>query len=171
MNYRMPGFPVLHCLTEFAQTHVHWVSDAIQPSHPLSPLSPCPQSFPASGSFPMSHLFTSGGQNITASASFIPMNIQGWLPLVLISLISLLFKGLSSLCSIKSINSLVLSLLYGPTVASIHDYWKNHSFDCTDFCLNVRKLVVRNFSRFLGSWFSFLFWRNIMDFFHYNKNS
>jgi len=44
-----PGFPVLHHLPEFAQTHVHWVSDAIQPSHPLSPtFSSCPQSFPAS---------------------------------------------------------------------------------------------------------------------------
>ena len=40
MNCSMPGFPVLHCLLEFAQTHVHWVSDAIQPSHPLSPHSP-----------------------------------------------------------------------------------------------------------------------------------
>ena len=82
------------CLTECAQTHVHWVGDAIQPSWRLSPLSSCPQSFPAPGSFPMSHLFTSGGQNIRASASFIPMNIQGWFPLVLIGFISLLFKGL-----------------------------------------------------------------------------
>ena len=52
MNSIMPGFPVLHCLPEFAQTHVHWVGDAIQPSHPLSPFS-CLQSSPASGSFPM----------------------------------------------------------------------------------------------------------------------
>ena len=54
--------PVLHGLLEFAQTHIHWVSDAIQPSHPLSiPFSSCLQSFPASGSFPMRGLFTSGG--------------------------------------------------------------------------------------------------------------
>ena len=66
------GFPVLHCLLEFAQTYVHWFNGAIQPSH-------CLQSFPASGSFPMSWLFVSGGQNVEASASVsaLPMNIQG----------------------------------------------------------------------------------------------
>ena len=52
--------PWLHYLLEFAQTHVHWVSDAIQPSHPLSPFSSCLQSFPASGSFPVSQFFASG---------------------------------------------------------------------------------------------------------------
>ena len=60
------GFPVLYHLPELAQTHAHWVSDGIQPACPL--LSPSPQSFPASGSFPMSWLFTSGGQSIGASA-------------------------------------------------------------------------------------------------------
>ena len=66
-----------HYLLEFAQTHVHWVGDAIQPFHPVSPVSSCPQSFPASGSFPMNRLFTSGGQSIGASASVsvLPMNI------------------------------------------------------------------------------------------------
>ena len=62
-----PGFPVLHHLPEFAQTHVHWVSDAIQPSYPLS--SPSPPAFRlslASGSFPMSRLFSSGSQSIEA---------------------------------------------------------------------------------------------------------
>ena len=55
MNYSMPGVSVLHYHPEFAQTHVCWVSDAIQPSHRLvSPFSSCPQSFSASGSFPMS---------------------------------------------------------------------------------------------------------------------
>ena len=54
MNCSTPGFLVLHCLLEFAQTCVHWVSNAIHPSHPLSlPFSSCPQSFPASGSFPV----------------------------------------------------------------------------------------------------------------------
>ena len=42
MNCSTPGFPVFHCLPEFAQTHVHWVSDAVQPSYPLLPLSPPP---------------------------------------------------------------------------------------------------------------------------------
>ena len=88
-----PGFPVLHHLLEFAQTHVQWISDAIQPSS-VVPFSSCLQSFPASGSFQMSQLFTSSGQSIgpSASASVLPMNIQGWFPLGLTGLISLLSK-------------------------------------------------------------------------------
>ena len=97
MDCSMPGFPVLHYLLEFAQTHVHWVGDAIQqmPSS-VSPFSSYPQSFPASGFFPMSWLFTSGGQSIGASTSVsvLPMNIQGWFPLGLTGLISSLSKGL-----------------------------------------------------------------------------
>ena len=98
----IPGFLILHYLPEFAQTHVHWVGDAIQPSHPLSsPFSSCPQSFPGSGSFPISRLFTSGGQSIGASAlaSVLPMNIQGWFLLGLAGLFSLLSKGLSRVFS------------------------------------------------------------------------
>ena len=89
MECSIPGFPVLHYLPEFAQTHVSWVGDAIQPSHSLSPPS-CPQSLPASGSFPSSWLFMSGGQRIGASASalVLPMNVQGWFPLGLCKLIS-----------------------------------------------------------------------------------
>ena len=73
------GFPVLHYIPEFTQTHVHWINDAIQPSHPLSPpFSSCPQSFPASESFPVSLVFTSGGRSIgvSALASVLPMNSQ-----------------------------------------------------------------------------------------------
>ena len=79
MNCSMPGLPVHHQLLEFTQTHVLWVGDTIQPSHPLSSPSPTsPQSFPASGSFQMSQLFTSGGQSIgvSVSTSVLPMNIQ-----------------------------------------------------------------------------------------------
>ena len=69
-------------------------------SHPLSPTPfSCPQSFPASASFPMSQLFTSGGQSIGASASVLPMNIQGWFPLGSTDLISLQSKGLSRVFS------------------------------------------------------------------------
>ena len=80
MNCSMPGFPVLHHLSELAQTHVHWVRDAIQPSCHVTPFSSCLQSFSASGSFLMSQPFASGGQSIgtSASASVLPMNIQGW---------------------------------------------------------------------------------------------
>ena len=86
-----PVFSVLHHLLKLAQTRVHWVSDAIQPSHPLSsPLSSCLQSFPASGSFLMSRLFTSVGQSTGALASVFPKNIQDRFPLGLTGLISFL---------------------------------------------------------------------------------
>ena len=102
MDCSMPGFPVLHYLWEFPQTHVHWVNDDIQPSHPVLPASTlCPQSCPASGSFPMSQLFTSGGQSIGVSASaasILPMNIQDLFYFRLTGLI-LQFKGLSRVFS------------------------------------------------------------------------
>ena len=80
MDCSTPGFPVHHQPLEPTQTHVRQVGDAIQQSHPLlSPSPPHLQCFPASGSFPMSQLFISGGQIIGASApaSVLPMNIQG----------------------------------------------------------------------------------------------
>ena len=80
--------------------------------------SSCPQSFPAPGSFSMSQLFISGGQSIeaSASASVLPMNTQGWFPLGLAGLVSLLSKGLSTVfssTSFESINSSAFSLLSG----------------------------------------------------------
>ena len=94
MHCSTPGLFV-HCqLPEFTPAHVHWVGDAIQPSHPVSPTSP-----PALNLSQHQHLFqwvssASGGQNIGASASILPMNSQGWSPLGLTSLISMLSKGL-----------------------------------------------------------------------------
>ena len=99
MDCSSPGFPVHHQLPELTQTHVHWVSDAIQPSHPLLSPSPlCLQYFPASGSFQMSQFFKSGGQSIevSASASVLPMNVQDWFLLGWIGWISLQSKGLSN---------------------------------------------------------------------------
>ena len=90
------------------QTYVHRVEDVIQPSHPLSfPFSSCLQSFPASGSFQVSQFFTSGGQNIgaSASASVLLINIQDWFPLRWTEWISLQSKGLKSFlqhCSSKA---------------------------------------------------------------------
>ena len=98
MSHSMPSIPVHHQLPEFTQTHVHWVGDAIQPSHPLSTsLSSRLQSFPASGSFQMSQLFASGGQSVGASAStsVLPVNTQDWSPLGWTGWISLQSKGLS----------------------------------------------------------------------------
>ena len=103
MNRSTPGLPVHHQLLEFIQTHAHWVSNAIQPSHPLSsPSLPAFHlSFPASGSFQMSQLFVSGGQTIgvSTSTSVLPLNNQDWFHLGLFSLISLLSKGLSKVFS------------------------------------------------------------------------
>ena len=95
-----PGLPVHHQLPGFTQTHIHQISDAIQQSHPLSSPSP-PACFPASGSFPMSQFFSSGGQSIgvLASASVLPMNIQDWFPLGWTGWISLQSKGLSRVFS------------------------------------------------------------------------
>ena len=96
MDCSIPVFTVLNYFPEFAQTHVHWVCDAIQPSHPLIPFS-CLHFFPTSRSFPMSRFFTSRGQSIgaSASASVLPVSIQDWFPLGLTRLISLQSKGLS----------------------------------------------------------------------------
>ena len=90
MNCSMPGLPVHHQTPESTQTHVHWVSDAIQPSHPRHPLLLLPSIFPASGSFQISQVFTSGGRSIgvSASVSVLPMNIQDWSPLGCTGLIS-----------------------------------------------------------------------------------
>ena len=102
MNCSMPSFPVLHYFPKFSQTGVYWVSDDIQSSHPLSPPS-CPQSFPASESFPMSWLFASGGQSVDASVSVLPINIQGWCPSGWTGWISLQSMGLSRVFSSTTI--------------------------------------------------------------------
>ena len=97
------------------------------------PFSSHLQSYLASGSFLVSQFFVSGGQNITvsASASFLPMNIQDWFPLGLVGSPWSPRDSQESAPTpqFKSINSSVLSFLYSPTLTSIHDYWKNHSFD------------------------------------------
>ena len=85
MDCNTPGFPVPHHLPEIAQVHVCWIGNTIQPS-----LFSWLQSFPASGSFIMTQLFASGGQSLGASASVLPKSIQGWFPLRLTGLISLL---------------------------------------------------------------------------------
>ena len=109
-----------------------WCHPTISSS--VIPFSSCPQSYPTSGSFPMTQLFASDGQSIraSASASVLQMNTQNWFPE---------WWTAGSPCSsrdsqessptpqFKSINSLALSFLYSPTLTSIHDYWKNHSLD------------------------------------------
>ena len=109
-----------------------WCHPTISSS--VVPFSSCPQSFPASGSFQMCQFFTSGGQSIgvSASASVLPMNIQDCFPLGLTDWIAMQSRDSqeSSLTpQFKSVSSLVLSFLYSPTLTSIPDHWKNHSFD------------------------------------------
>ena len=102
MNHSTPGLPVHHQLQEFTQTHVHRVSDAIQPSHPRSsPSPPAPNPSPASESFPMSQLFAWGGQStaISALASFLPKKSQSWSPSEWTVWISFQSKGLSRVFS------------------------------------------------------------------------
>ena len=101
MDYNTTGFPVLHYLLEFAQTHVHWVDDAIQPSHPLLPLFLLPSVFPST------RVFSSGSAlcirwpsiGVSASAPVLPMSIQDWFPLGVPGLISLQSKGLAKVFS------------------------------------------------------------------------
>ena len=96
----------------------------------------CLQSFPASGSFLMSQFFASGGQSIgvSASTSVLPMNTQDWSPLGWTGWISLQSKGLSRVFSNTTVqkHQFFGTQLYSPTLTSIPDYWKNHSFDYTD---------------------------------------
>ena len=96
MDYSMPGFPVLHYpgVCSNSCPLIQWCHPTISSS--IISFSSCLQSFPASQSFPVIKLFTSGGQSTgaLASASVHPMNIQGWFPLGLTGLISLLSKGL-----------------------------------------------------------------------------
>ena len=135
MNRSTPRLPVHHQLPKFTQTHVHWVGDAIQPSHPLSSPSP-----PASNPSQHQDLF----QWVSSShevARVLELQLQHqsfqWTPKA-----DLLYNGLvGSPCSprdsqessptpqFKSNNSLALSFLHSPTLTSIHDQWKNHSLD------------------------------------------
>ena len=138
-SLRPHGLQHARLLLELTQTHVHWVGDAIQPSHPRSSLSSCLQSFPASGSFPMSQFFPSSGESIGASASapVLPMNIQNWFPLGLTGVISVLSKGLSKVFSNTTVQNhqfFVVQPCLWSNSHSIHNYWKNHSFACMDFC-------------------------------------
>ena len=113
----------------------------VRPSNHLilcCPLS-CPQSFPASRSFPRSQLFTSGGQSIGVSAStlVLSMNTQDWSPLGWTDWISLQSKGLSGVFSnavVQKHQFFWVRFLYSPTLTSIHDRWKNHSLDYMELC-------------------------------------
>jgi len=132
MNCSTPGLPVHHQLPEFTQTHVHRVGDAIQPSHPLlspSPPAPNPSSIRVFSNESTLHIrwpkywsFSINPSNKHPGPISFRMN---WLDLLVVQ------GTLKSFPTpqFKSISSLVLSLLHGSTLTSIHDHWKNHSLD------------------------------------------
>ena len=143
LDYSMPGFPVLHHLPEVAQTHDHWISDAIQPPHPLS--SPSPPAFNLSQ---CQALFQWVSSSQVAEVLELQLQHQSSQWIFRIDFLNIHWKDWlvwSSCCpsdsqksfpapQFQSINSLALSLLFGPTLTSVHDYWENHSFDHVDFC-------------------------------------
>ena len=110
-----------------------------------APSFSCPQTFPASGTFPMNQLITSGGQRIraSASASVLPMNIQDWFPLGLTGLISLQSKGLSRAFSNSTVWKHNSS---GPTLTSILDYWKTIALTRGSFVRKVMSLLLNTLS-------------------------
>ena len=140
MNRSTPGLPVHHKLPEFTQTHVHWVSDANQPSHPLS--SPFPAAFKPSQHQGLFQWVNSSHEVAKVLEFWLQHQSFQWTPRTY-----LLQDGLvGSPCSprdsqessptpqFKSINFSALSFLRSPTLTSIHDHWKNHSLDQTDLC-------------------------------------
>ena len=152
MNHSTPGLPVHYQLPEFTQTQVYWVGDAIQPSHPL--LSPFPPALNPSQdqSFSMSQLFAGSGQStvVSALASFLPKNTQGWS----------LYNGLvgspcrprdsqeySPTTQFKTINSLVLSFLHSPTLNPYMITGKNIALSRWTFVGKVISLHFNMLSR------------------------
>ena len=143
MNHSMPGFPADHQLPEFTQIQIYRVSDAIQPSHPLSSLSP-PAPIP-----PSIRVFSNEStlrmrwpKYWSFSFSISPSNEHpglisfkmDWLDLLAVqgtpkSFLQNHSFGETFEPQFKSINSSVLSFLHSPTLTSIHDHWKNHSLD------------------------------------------
>ena len=126
MDCSTPGLPVLHLLPEFTQSHVHWLGDAIQPSHPLLFPSPAFNLFHHQGLFKWVSSSHQGPMfGVSVSTSILPMNIQDWFSFRM-DWLDLLGSPRDSQESsptpqFKSINSLVLSFLYRPTLTSILD--------------------------------------------------
>ena len=134
MNRSMPGLPVHHQLPEFTQSHVPPVGDAIKPSHPLSsPSPPAPNASQHQSLFPWVTSSREVAKVLDFSLSIIPSKEHPGLISFRMDWLDLLavqgtLKSPPTL-QFKSINSSVFSFLYSPTLTSIHDYWKNHSFD------------------------------------------
>ena len=159
MDSSMPVFPVLHHLPELTQTHVHWVSDAIQPSCPL--LSPFPPAFNLSQHQGLFQWVSSSHQvpkvlELQLQYKSFPMNIQDWSPLGWTGLDLLAVQGtLKSLLQHHSLKASILcsQLFHGLTLTSIHDYWKKHRFTIWIFVCKVMSLLLNILSRFVIAFF------------------
>ena len=142
--YSMQGFPVLHSLPEIAQTHVQWVSDAIQPS--LSLLTPSPPALKLSHHqdlFNESTLHSRWPKYWSISFSISPSNECSGLISFRIDWFDhiAVYGTLKSLPEYHNLKILTLVLLYGPNLTSIEDYWKNHGFHYTDLIDKVLSLL------------------------------
>ena len=182
MNRSTPGLPVHNQLLEFTQTHVHWVSDAIQPSHPLSSASPPAPNPSQHESFPMSQLFAWGVQStgVPALVSVLPKNTQDWSPLEYTGWISLQPKGLSRVFSnttvqkhqligaqlssqsssyIHTLDIFKIFLIFSNFLFHVHR-WFFHSlslFNIIRFVFNLRSLTFFNSIKFIHYFFNYFF--------------
>ena len=142
MDCSIPGFPVLHVLPlilEFAQTHIHWVADAIQPSHPLSSASP-----PALNRSQHQGLFQVSSLHQVAKVLKLQLQHQSfqWIFRVNLPEDRLVwspccprdFQESSLAPQLEGMNSLAFCLLYHPAVTMVRDHWEAHSLDYIDFC-------------------------------------
>ena len=136
MDYRMPGLPVPHYILEFAQVQVHWISDAIQPSHSLPPSSP--SAFILSqyrGPFQWVSSSHQVAKVLEGQLQHISMNVSGWFPLGFTGDLLAAQGTLKSLLQDHNSKASILqysAFFYGPAITTIHDYWRNHSFDSMD---------------------------------------
>ena len=154
MNCSMPDSSVLHYLPEFDQIHVHWVSDAIQPLNPLPP--PSPFAFNLSWYQDLFQWVSSSHQVAKYwSFSFSSHSSNEYLGLIFFRIdwfdLFAIQGTLKTLVQHHNLKASVLqhSNLYGRTLTSIYDYWRNHSFDCTDFCWQSMSLLFNMLSRFV----------------------
>ena len=136
----MPGLLIHRQLPGFTQTHVHWVSNTVQPFHPLP--SPSPLAFNLSQHQALFQWVSSSSQVAKVLELQLQQQSFQWMlrtdflsdGLVVSPFSARDSQDSSPTRQFKSINSSVLSFLYSPTATSVHDYWKNHSLDYMDFC-------------------------------------
>ena len=158
MDCSMPGFPIHHQLLELTQTHVYWVGDSIQPSHPLSSLFPPTFNlaqhqglFQWVSSYQVAKVLEFQLQH--QSFQWVFRNDFLWIDLFDLLAMQGTLKS-SPAPQFKRINALVLSFVYSQTLTSIHDHWKNHSFDWQTFVSKVMSLLFNMLSKLVTAFLS-----------------